>query len=290
MPLSSTKKGVFFFLISISLIAFVDTVCKLYTDELNAVVLVWGYFLGITLFVGGHCVARREIYLLKTTRPLVQIARPGFLVISITGLFFGLTYLPLAEATAIGFTGPLFITALSAPLLGEKVGWHRWLAVIIGLAGVLVIVRPGGAVWHWSAITTLIGAISFAVFQILTRKISGHERPQTTLLYTSFAGAMWVSLLVPFFWVKPTLIHATMFLLTGAMGAGAHFCMIRAFSYAQASLLAPFNYSKLIWMIILGYVVFGDVPGPDTLIGSFIIVMAGLYVLYREGRSTTAAL
>ena len=81
-----------------------------------------------------------------------------------------------------------------------------------------------------------------------------------------------------------------MFLLTGAMGAGAHFCMIRAFSYAQASLLAPFNYSKLIWMIILGYVVFGDVPGPDTLIGSFIIVMAGLYVLYREGRSTTAAL
>ena len=290
MPLSSTKKGVFFFLISISLIAFVDTVCKLYTDELNAVVLVWGYFLGITLFVGGYCVARSEIYLLKTTRPLVQIARPGFLVISITGLFFGLTYLPLAEATAIGFTGPLFITALSAPLLGEKVGWHRWLAVIIGLAGVLVIVRPGGAVWHWSAITTLIGAISFAVFQILTRKISGHERPQTTLLYTSFAGAMWVSLLVPFFWVQPTLIHAIMFLLTGAMGAGAHFCMIRAFSYSQASLLAPFNYSKLIWMIILGYVVFGDVPGPDTLIGSFIIVMAGLYVLYREGRSTTAAL
>ena len=289
MPLSHTKKGVFFFLVSISLIAFVDTVCKLYTDELNAVVLAWGYFLGITLFVGGNCVARREIYLLKTTRPLVQIARPGFLVISITGLFFGLTYLPLAEATAIGFTGPLFITALSAPLLGEKVGGHRWLAVIVGLAGVLIIVRPGGAVWHWSAGTTLMGAISFAIFQILTRKISGHERPQTTLLYTSLAGAMWGSFLVPFFWVQPTLIHVIMFLFTGAMGAGAHFCMIRAFSYAQASLLAPFNYSKLIWMIILGYIVFDDVPGLDTLIGSFVIVMAGSYLLYREGSSTKNA-
>ena len=287
LSLSSSKKGVFFFLVSISLIAFVDTVCKLYTDELNAVVLVWGYFFGISLFVVGFFFARQELHFLKTTRPLVQITRPMFLVISITGLFFGLTYLPLAEATAIGFTGPLFITALSAPLLGEKVGWHRWVAVIIGLAGVLFIVRPGGAVWHWSAITTLMGAISFALFQILTRKISGHERPQTTLLYTSLGGAIWISVLVPFFWVQPTLSHVIMFIFTGAMGAGAHFCMIRAFSYAQASLLAPFNYSKLIWMIILGYIIFDDVPGADTLIGSLVIVMAGLYVLYREGRFST---
>ena len=282
MSLSPTLKGALYFLASIGFIALVDTTCKVYTDELHAVVLVWGYFVGISLFVGGFFAVRGQLGLLKTERPAIQIIRPGFLVLSICGLFVGLTYLPMAEATAIGFTGPLFIVALSVPLLGERVGWHRWLAVMVGLAGVLVIIRPGGAVWHWSAVTTLLGAVSFAVFQILTRKLAGQEKHQTTLLYTSLAGTLWVSLMVPFFWTTPSPVHWAMFLIIGAMGAGAHFCMIQAFAHAQASLLAPFNYSKLIWVTILGYLVFGDVPGIDTIIGGAVIVSAGLYVLYRE--------
>ena len=285
MEFSSNSKGVLFFLTSIGLIAVVDTTCKFYTDELHAVVLVWGYFVGITVFVVGYFTGRGQMELLKTKRPFAQILRPGFLVLSISGLFVGLTYLPLAEATAIGFTGPLFITALSTPILGEKVGWHRWLAVVIGLAGVLFIIRPGGAVWHWSAITTLFGAISFAVFQLLTRRLAGEEKHQTTLLYTSLAGTFWASLLVPFFWTQPSLTHAAVFLIIGIMGAGAHFCIIKAFSHAQASLLAPFNYSKLIWVTIFGYIVFGEVPGVDTVIGSIVIAAAGLYVLYREGQA-----
>ena len=284
MNFPSNSKGVLFFLTSIGLIALVDTTCKFYTDELHAIVLVWGYFVGISLFVVVYFTARGQISLLKTKRPFAQILRPGFLVLSISGLFVGLTYLPLAEATAIGFTGPLFITALSAPILGEKVGWHRWLAVVLGLAGVLLIIRPGGAVWHWSALTTLFGAISFAVFQLLTRRLAGQEKYQTTLLYTSLAGTFWASFLVPFFWVQPSLTHGTVFLIIGLMGAGAHFFLIQAFSHSQASLLAPFNYSKLIWVTILGYIVFGDVPGIDTLIGSIVIAAAGLYVLYRERR------
>ena len=282
MGFSSDSRGVLFFLTSIGLIAIVDTTCKFYTDEMHAVLLVWGYFVGIMLFVLGYFTTRGQIRLIKTERPFAQILRPGFLVLSISGLFIGLTYLPLAEATAIGFTGPLFITALSAPILGEKVGWHRWLAVVIGLTGVLFIVRPGGAVWHWSAITTLFGAISFAVFQLLTRRLAGQEKHQTTLLYTSLAGTFWASLLVPFFWTQPSLTHIAVFLITGFMGAGAHFCIIQAFSCAQASLLAPFNYSKLIWVTILGYIVFDEVPGVDTVIGSIVIAVAGLYVLYRE--------
>ena len=244
--------------------------------------------IGIMIFVVGYFATRGQISLLKTERPFAQIVRPGFLVLSISGLFVGLTYLPLAEATAIGFTGPLFITALSAPVLGERVGWHRWLAVFLGLAGVLFIVRPGGAVWHWSVITTLLGAISFAIFQLLTRRLASQDKHQTTLLYTSLAGTFWASLLVPFFWTQPSLIHGLIFLITGFMGAGAHFFLIQAFSYAQASLLAPFNYSKLIWVTILGYIVFGEVPGVDTVIGSIVITGAGLYVLYRERRRARA--
>tara|TARA_A100001035_G_scaffold261385_1_gene240307 strand:- start:36 stop:794 length:759 start_codon:yes stop_codon:yes gene_type:complete len=252
------------------------------------VVLVWGYFVGITVFVMGYYVTRGQMVLLKTEQPVIQIIRPGFLVLSISGLFLGLTYLPMAEATAIGFTGPLFIVALSVPMLGERVGWHRWLAVVVGLAGVLVIVRPDGTVWHWSAATTLLGAICFAIFQILTRRLAGQEKHQTTLIYTSLAGTFWVSLLAPFFWTPPSADHALMFLIIGAMGAAAHLCIIKAFAHAQASLLAPFNYSKLVWVIILGYLVFGDVPGLDTIVGSAIIVSSGLYVLYREGREVVA--
>jgi len=275
-------------LAAIGLISLVDTICKFYTDELHAVMLVWGYFVGVTFFVSGYFMSRGKFALLHSRQPVLQVARSAFLVMSIASLFVSLTYLPIAEATAIGFTGPLFITALSVPFLGERVSWHRWLAVAVGLAGVLVIVRPGGAVWHWSAGMALLGAVCFAVFQLITRRLAGHDQHQTTLLYTSIGGAAWASLMVPFFWTPPSASHAAMFLLVGAMGAGAHFCMIQAFSRAEASLLAPFNYSKLIWVAILGYLVFGDVPGLDTLIGSAVIAAAGLYVLYSEGRQTAA--
>ena len=289
MSLNQTNLGILYFLAAIGLIALVDTVCKFYTDELHAVMLVWGYFIAITFFVAGYFGIRRKFDLLYCNQPALQIARSGFLVASIASLFVSLTYLPIAEATAIGFTGPLFITALSVPLLGERVGWHRWLAVLIGLAGVLVIVRPGGAVWHWSAGMALLGAVCFALFQIVTRKLVTHDRHQTTLLYTSIGGVAWASLIVPFFWTTPTTGHMAMFLAVGAMGAAAHFSMLQDFARAEASLLAPFNYSKLIWVTMLGYLVFGDWPGLDTVIGSAIIVGAGLYVLYREGRRSTAS-
>ena len=248
--------------------------------------LVWGYFIGISIFVSVYFSLQRKSDLLRCHRLGWQIARPGFLVASIACLFISLTYLPIAEATAIGFTGPLFITALSVFFLRERVGWHRWIAVVVGLAGVMVIVRPGGAVWHWSAGMALLGAICFAFFQLVTRRLADQDRHQTTLLYTSIGGVAWASLLVPFFWKTPTIEHLGVFVVTGAMGAGAHFSMLQAFARAEASLLAPFNYSKIIWVTILGYLVFGDLPGVDTIIGCSIIATAGLYVVYREGRST----
>jgi len=288
MPVSQANVAVLYLLVAIGLIALVDTTCKFYTDELHAVMLVWGYFVGITVFVGGYFGVRGQFNLLRSNRPVLQFIRPGFLVLSIASLFVSLTYLPIADATAIGFTGPLFMTALSVPFLGERVGWHRWLAVIVGLAGVLVIVRPGGAVWHWSAGMAVLGAVCFALFQLFTRRLANADRHQTTLLYTSIGGTVWASLIVPFFWTTPSLNHVLMFLIIGTMGAGAHFCMIQAFSKAEASFLAPFNYSKMIWVMILGYLVFDDVPGLDTLIGSAVIAAAGLYVIYRESRQNVA--
>ena len=276
--------GVLFFMTAIFLISVVDTLCKLYTKDLHSIQLVWGYFVGINLILWTFFfLSGEKLNKLRTTsRPLLQIMRPAFLVFSISSLFLGLTYLPIAEATAIGFVAPLFITALSVPILKETVDIHRWGAVVVGLIGVIVIVRPGGDFWQFASIMPLLGALFFALFQIMTRLLSTTENTYTTLFYTGLGGLGWSSLMVPFVWTTPFNIHFLVFLATGTMGAIAHLCMINAFDRAEASLLAPYNYTKLLWVTVLGYWIFGDIPSQDMWIGAFIIVAAGFYVLYRE--------
>ena len=277
-------KGVLFFMTAIFLISVVDTVCKVFTKDLHSIQLVWGYFVGINLTLWVFFLFKGEKFsnLRRTERPLLQIIRPAFLVCSISSLFIGLTYLPIAEATVIGFVAPLFITALSVPILKESVDIHRWGAVAIGLVGVIIIIRPGGDLWHLASVMPLLGALFFALFQIITRLLAATERTHTTLFYTGLGGLAWSSLIVPFVWVTPSITHIFVFLSTGAMGAMAHLCMISAFDRAEASLLAPYNYTKLIWVSVLGYLIFNDVPSLDMWIGAIIIVSAGFYVLYRE--------
>ena len=277
-------KGVIFFMTAIFLISVVDTVCKVFTKDLHSIQLVWGYFVGINLTLWVFFLFKSEKFsnLRRTERPLLQIIRPAFLVCSISSLFIGLTYLPIAEATVIGFVAPLFITALSVPILKEHVDIHRWSAVAIGLVGVIIIIRPGGDLWHLASVMPLLGALFFALFQIITRLLAATERTHTTLFYTGLGGLAWSSLIVPFVWVTPSITHIFVFLSTGAMGAMAHLCMISAFDRAEASLLAPYNYTKLIWVSVLGYLIFNDVPSLDMWIGAIIIVSAGFYVLYRE--------
>ena len=277
-------KGVLFFITAIFLISVVDTICKVFTKDLHSIQLVWGYFVGINLILSIFFFLKGEKLskLRATDRLFLQILRPAFLVCSISSLFVGLTYMPIAEATAIGFVAPLFITALSVPLLKEKVDIHRWSAVTVGLVGVIIIVQPGGDFWHFASIMPLLAALFFALFQIMTRLLSATENTYTTLFYTGLGGLGWSSLMLPFVWVIPSQIHILVFFATGVMGALAHLCMISAFDRAEASFLAPYNYTKLLWVAVLGYWVFGDIPSLDMWIGALVIVLAGFYVLYRE--------
>jgi len=277
--------------LSIGFISVVDATCKAFTDELHAVQLVWGYFVGIFITLLVYFLIRRESLstLTKTGRPLLQWMRGGYLAASIMSLFIGLTFLPLAEATAIGFMAPLFITWLSIPLLGEKVSTHRWLAVVAGLIGVGIIVRPGSGLWQWAAVMPLIGAACFALYQITTRMLTATDNTHTILFYTGLTGAAWSTIAVVFFWKTPQLTHLGVFFGTGLLGACAHLCLVNAFRLAQASLIAPFNYTKLVWATILGYLLFGDTPTVNTLAGSIVIVVAGLYVVYQESQSTKYA-
>ena len=277
-------KGIFFFVTAIFLISVVDTICKFFTKDLHAIQIVWGYLIGIniTLWIFFLLKGEKISKLVVTDKLILQIIRPAFLICSISSLFLGLTYLPIAEATAIGFVAPLFITALSVPILKETVGIHRWCAVIIGFLGVLIIVRPGSEFWQLASLMPLLGAFFFALFQIMTRLLSATEDTYTTLFYTGLAGLGWSSLMVPFVWAPMFQIHFYVFFSIGIMGAIAHLCMISAFDKAEASFLAPYNYTKLLWVAVLGYLIFGDIPSLEMWIGAIIIVSAGFYVFNRE--------
>ena len=280
-------KGIFLFITAIFLISIVDTICKFFTKDLHAIQIVWGYLIGInvTLWIFFFIKGEKLSKLIKSNRLVLQLIRPAFLICSISSLFLGLTYLPIAEATAIGFVAPLFITALSVPILREKVGIHRWSAVVIGFLGVIIIVRPGTEFWHIASIMPLLGAFFFALFQIMTRLLSATENTYTTLFYTGLGGLGWSSLMVPFVWSPMLRIHFFVFFSIGIMGAIAHLCMISAFDRAEASFLAPYNYTKLLWVAVLGYIIFGDIPSLEMWLGAFIIVSAGFYVFSREKKT-----
>ena len=278
--------GISYFCIAILLTAVVDANSKYLTQEMHALQITWGYFVGIAVCVLGYAIVRRlpgrEIY--GTKRAPLQALRGALLVMTISSLFAGLKYMPLADVTAITFSAPLIIAALSGTILGEQVGIHRWSAVLVGLGGILIVIRPGGDVVQWAVVLPLISAVGFATFQMTTRLLARTEPTFVTLFHTSMGTVLLSSVMVVFVWAPLDLRQAAYLFGIGVLGAGAHLCFIRSFEAAQASLLAPFNYTKLVWVVGLGYLMFGDVPAPHVLLGSAIIIASGLYVLMRERR------
>lgn len=190
--------------------------------------------------------------------------------------------LPFAEAYALIFLSPSIATILSIFLLGEQVGWRRWLAVAFGFGGVLLIVRPGFAIFDARLLLPLLGALLFAIYQILLRLVARYDSPPTTLLYSAFVGAGALSLVGPFDFVAPDAAGWGLLLLSACLGAGAHFALIRAFDYAPASRLQPYGYTMMLWAAVFGVVVFGQFPDAWTVLGAVLICAGGLYAYYRE--------
>ena len=279
--------GIVFFCIAILLTAAVDANSKFLSADLHSLQVVWGYFAATLLFVVITAVARRMPLqqVCRTARAPLQILRAGLLMITISTLFAGLKFMPIADVTAITFASPLFVAAMSGLVLGERVGIQRWTAVVIGMIGVLIVIRPGSGVVQWAVLLPLISAFGFGTFQMVTRRLASTEPTFVTLFYTSIGCAVMSSVLVFFFWTPLEWGQAAGLLGLGAMGAGAHFYFIRAFEKAEASLLAPFNYTKLIWVILFGYILFGEIPTPQVLLGSVVIITSGFCVLMRERRA-----
>ena len=277
-------RGVLWMLLGMSCIGILDGAAKYLGTRLNGIEVAWGYFVATFTCIMAYALATRRsrVRPLRSRRPWLQAGRAACLVSSLSCLFVSLNYLPLAEATAISFTGPLFIVALSGPLLGERIDLGRWLAVAAGMAGALIVVRPGAAVFHWASVLPLVGAFFFALLNIATRLLRSADSTITTLIHTFGIGSALMSLMLPAVWLPPTLGECLVFAATGVLGFAAHFSIVRSLELADASTVAPLNYVRLVWAIGIGFAVFGDLPGAATLAGGAIIVASGLYVVYRE--------
>lgn len=212
----------------------------------------------------------------------LQIIRSLVLVAEVTVFLFAFKSLPLATVHSVAAATPLIATALAVPLLGEKVGRHRWLAVMIGFGGVLLIIRPGANIFGAAIYLPLLGTILWALYQILVRRATA-DGPETTALYTAAVGLAAFTLTLPFAWKTPSLHDGFLFLAVGLFGGGAHILLIKSLQLAPASLLQPLNYLLVLWGVLLGYVVFANLPDVFTVLGVIIVTACGLYTLRRRG-------
>lgn len=265
-----------------------DTLVKLLTARFAVPQLMWARFLfgaiTVTLFlrlVSGPLPWRSRA-------PWLQLARSLALAASNLTFSTALAYVPLADATAVGFASPLLTVALASVWLGEKVGPRRWIGVGAGMAGVLIVVRPpflfGGATFHWALLLPLVTAAFFAVYQILTRKLAGLDDPRTTILHTGLAASLVPTLLLPFSWSSPEPVEWGLLVLLGLLGGAGHGLLVLAYARAPASLLAPLSYTQMIWAMLAGLLVFGDRPDLAGLAGMAVIAAGGVLVALPAGR------
>lgn len=225
---------------------------------------------------------------LRSERPVLQIGRAALLAGSTAMNFFALRYLQLAETVSIMFATP-FITAILAGLvLKQWIGRARWVVIVIGFIGVLIVARPGLGALHWAAGLSFAGAVCYAVYNLLTRHLAAHDPPTTTLMLGSLYG---VALTFPFILIPDvatlpkTTLDALLFVATGAFGLVGHWLLILAHRHVAAEALSPFIYTQIVWMVLLGWIVFGDVPHAATMIGAGLVIASGLWLLTLERRS-----
>ncbi len=220
---------------------------------------------------------------LRTKRPWLQGVR-SLLLLGATALnFIALKYLQLAETVSIMFAGPLLVALVAGPLLGEWPGPRRLAAIGVGFLGVLVITRPGVGGMHPAALLCVFGTICYSFYALATRQLAAYDPPETTMVYSGVAGTLAVLPIIPFFWTTPQTPFVWLVMLAmGAFGGFGHWLLILAHRLAPATVLAPFIYSQIVWMIVLGWFVFGQFPDGWTFAGATIVIASGLYLLYRE--------
>ena len=270
---------------AVALFACLDTIAKYLNTQMDTMQVTWArYTFGfvLTLFIFNPFTHPN---LLRTARLKLQLTRSLLLFFATAGNFLALRWMQLDEVLSIIFTFPFIVAIAAGPLLGEWIGWRRWCAIGFGFGGVLLIARPGYGGVHPAALFSVGATISYGFYAVITRIVSRYDTDQTSLFYSNFIGTLITLPIVPFVWTTPSSwVIALLLLAIGVLGSLGHFLLIAGHRLAPASVLSPFVYTQLVWVVMLGYLVFDHLPTPWTMAGAAIVVGSGLYLLHRERR------
>lgn len=281
--------GIGLMCVAVVLFTVLDTTAKWLSQTINPIEIAWARYVGhfVLSFLVINPWTSPGVW--RTKRLGLQVLRSTLLAGVTLANFFALQYLQLDQTMAIIFSTPFIVAAFAGPMLGEWIGPRRWLAIMVGFAGILIIVRPTAHGLHPAVISALTAALCYAFYNICTRKLAATDSTATTMFYTSSVGVLLLSLPLPWFWSAPTepLVIANMTIM-GAYGGLGHLLLVLAHRRAPAAVLSPFIYTQMVWMIFAGWLVFNQTPDTPTLIGAGIVICSGLYLLSRErvGRAT----
>src|SRR6195952_4025383 len=277
---SARLAGIALMLVGVSMFAFGDALGKVLvaTYPVSELLLLRA---AVPLAILLTLICRQRAVLPRLERPWLQLLRMGLSTAEVAAFFVAVVYLPLADVITYYLACPIFVTALSAIILREHVGWRRWSAVVVGFCGVLIALQPSAQTISWPAMIALGGSLSFALLMLITRSL--RATPDIVLAATQFAGTLvFGAVLAPFGWITPNPATLAFFILAGCVSVCALLCVNRALKLARASVVVPYQYSMIVWAVIYGYLVFGDVPSAATIVGAAIIIAAGLYIFMRE--------
>ncbi len=275
-------KAITFNLLAWVMLPIMDGFAKYLSSDLPVLQITWARYFFTVAFTLPIMFFFFRKNLVWTDKPKLQLIRGLILLTANVCFFYSISIISLAKALTLAFIAPLIVTAFSPIFLGEKVGFRRWSAVIIGFIGSMVVIRPGFVEINLASLAALGTGVMYGFYLIITRKLSSSDNPLLTLLLTGVVGAIIISFIMPFVWIKPTLNQWSMMAAIGIFACVGHLFIILSLKYADASKLAPFSYFEIVTNIIIGYYFFSDFPDKWTFLGLFIIILSGIYISRRE--------
>jgi drug/metabolite transporter (DMT)-like permease len=275
-------KAIIFSLLGWMFLPVMDGFAKFLSDDLPILQITWARYFFTVVFTLPIMIFFFKKQLVWSDKPKLQILRGLILLSANICFFYAISIISLAKALTLAFVAPLIVTAFSPVMLGEKVGFRRWTAVVVGFVGSLVVIRPGFVELNFASLAALGTGILYGFYLIITRKLSTSDNPLLTLLMTGMVGAILVSAIIPFYWVKPSLNQWSLMAGIGVFACIGHLFLILSLKYADASKLAPLGYTEIIPNVLIGYYFFSELPDNWTYLGLFIIILSGLYISRRE--------
>ena len=275
-------KAIIFSLLGWMFLPVMDGFAKFLSDDLPILQITWARYFFTVFFTLPIMIFFFKKQLVWSDKPKLQILRGIILLSANICFFYAISIISLAKALTLAFVAPLIVTTFSPVMLGEKVGFRRWTAVVVGFTGSLVVIRPGFVELNFASLAALGTGILYGFYLIITRKLSTSDNPLLTLLMTGMVGAILVSVIIPFYWVKPSLNQWSLMAGIGVFACIGHLFLILSLKYADASKLAPLGYTEIIPNVLIGYYFFSELPDKWTYVGLLIIILSGLYISRRE--------